>query len=136
MAFLDDLSKKVGKAAQAAVKKSNELVEITKLNAHISSIEDRNKVNYQKIGEICFEQYTSGHELSESIAEFCKQITENQAAIKDLQSQVETIKTYGAASTTYTGKASSEMDPFVSDAESDVHPSASQVDSSSINLDK
>jgi len=38
MAFFENLGKKVGEAAQAAAKKSGELVEVTKLNVNINSI--------------------------------------------------------------------------------------------------
>ena len=41
MAFFGDLGKKVSEAAQTAVKKSGELVEITKLNMSIGSEEEK-----------------------------------------------------------------------------------------------
>ena len=43
MSFFDELGQKVSKAAQVAAEKSGEIVEITKINANISSEESKVK---------------------------------------------------------------------------------------------
>lgn len=98
MAFFEDLGKKVSKAAQVAAKKSSDLVEITKLNANISSEEDHIKTCYRKMGEICFNKFEQGEILDEEQIAYCKEIISHQEKINELKQKVAEIKNDGSSS--------------------------------------
>ena len=98
MAFFEDLGKKVSKAAQVAAKKSSDLVEITKLNANISSEEDNIKACYRKMGEICFNKFEQGETLDEEQMAYCKEIITHQEKINELKQKVAEIKNEGSSS--------------------------------------
>ena len=51
MSFFENLGKKVGEAAQAAARKSSEIVEVTN-NASINAEEDKIQKLYSEIGKV------------------------------------------------------------------------------------
>ncbi|MGE5613946.1 MAG: zinc-ribbon domain-containing protein [Bacillota bacterium] len=92
MAFFEDLGKKVGKAAQAAAKKSSELVEITKLNANIGSETDKIQRLYNQIGKLVYEKYAETGEADENVMTACVEIAEHEKNIKELKKKIAEIK--------------------------------------------
>jgi predicted nucleic acid-binding Zn ribbon protein len=88
MAFLENL----GKAAQAAAKKSGELVEVTKLNVNINSEEDKIQKLYTQIGKSVFERYSATGEVSDEIRETCEAITVHEQNIKGLRDKIAEVK--------------------------------------------
>ncbi|NTV89278.1 MAG: zinc-ribbon domain-containing protein [Clostridiales bacterium] len=88
MAFLEN----IGKAAQAAAKKSGELVEVTKLNVNVGSEEDKIQKLYTQIGKIMFEKYTATGVIENEAREACEQIKVHEAAIKTLKDKIAEIK--------------------------------------------
>lgn len=95
MAFLENLGKKVGEAAQAAAKKSGELVEITKLNVNIGSEEDKIQKIYSQIGKNLFEKYKASGAVDEDFREACETIKvheQNIASLKDKIMELKSIK--------------------------------------------
>lgn len=88
MAFLENL----GKAAQAAAKKSGELVEVTKLNVNINSEEDKIQKLYAQIGKSIYERYSATGEVSDEIRETCEAITVHEQNIKGLREKIADIK--------------------------------------------
>jgi ribosomal protein L40E len=58
--FFEDLGKKVKETAQAAAKKSGELVEVTKLNMEINKTEEAIKKAQAEIGQQVYEAYKAG----------------------------------------------------------------------------
>lgn len=88
MAFLENL----GKAAQAAAKKSGELVEVTKLNVNINSEEDKIQKLYAQIGKSVFERYSASGEASDDIRETCEAITVHEQNIKGLRDKIAEVK--------------------------------------------
>lgn len=92
MAFLENLGKKVGEAAQAAAKKSSEIVEVTKLNANIGSEEDKIQKLYTQIGKAIYEEFISPGETKEDFKALCSQITEHEQNIKALREKIADVK--------------------------------------------
>lgn len=86
MAFFDDV-KKFGKNI---ADKGKDVVEITKLNSQISGEKEKIKEIYLKIGEQVYQAYKAGSETG--YAEFCAQITELEAKVKELSDKVLELK--------------------------------------------
>lgn len=92
MAFLENLGKSIGGAAQAAAKKSGELVEITKLNVNINAEEDKIQKLYTQIGKSIFEKYVATGEASDEVKEACEAITVHEQSIKSLREKIADVK--------------------------------------------
>lgn len=86
MDFFNNVGKKLGNAAKTAGKKSEELVEITKLNLSIGSEEDKAKKLFSEMGKELYSRFVSGESFDESINSKCadiKAIEDNILAIKE-----------------------------------------------------
>lgn len=92
MAFFRELGEKVGKAAQTAAKKSNELVETTKVNMSINSEEEKIQKLFKQIGELIFEDFKNNTDTGENVVDLCKQIVTHEQAIKELKEKLMVIK--------------------------------------------
>lgn len=92
MAFLENLGKKVGEAAQAAAKKSGELVEITKLNVNIGSEEDKIQKLYTQIGKTIFEKYSKEGTVDSDVQQSCEEIKVHEQNIKALKEKIMEVK--------------------------------------------
>jgi len=92
MAFLENLGKKVGEAAQAAAKKSGELVEVTKLNVNINSEEDKIQKLYAQIGKSVYEKYCQSGAVEDYIKEACETIAVHEQNIKSLREKIAEVK--------------------------------------------
>ena len=92
MAFLDNMGKKLGEAAQAAAKKSGELVEVTKLNVNINTEEDKIQKLYTQIGKKVYEKYTAEGTANSDIAEDCETIKVHDQNIKNIRNKLLEIK--------------------------------------------
>lgn len=86
MDLLNDIGKKITETAKTVTKKSEDIVEITKLNLAISSEEEKIKRIFYEIGCELYRSYTNGttgRELYESKCEEVKQIEENISSLKE-----------------------------------------------------
>lgn len=92
MSIFNNLGKKFGEAAQAAAKKSSDLVEITKLNMAISAEEDKIEKTYAKIGKEVFAKYNSKDEVDPSLTALCEEIKTYQDTILDLKAKLMDLK--------------------------------------------
>lgn len=92
MAFLDNMGKKLGEAAQAAAKKSGELVEVTKLNVNINTEEDKIQKLYAQIGKKIYEKYAASGSIDEEAIEDCETIKVHEQNAKNLRSKILEIK--------------------------------------------
>lgn len=92
MAFLSGLGDKVSKAAQAAAKKSNELLEITKINMSISGEEEKIQKIYKQIGELVFDDFKNNTDRGEDIVALCQEVVSHQQAISDLKEKLMSVK--------------------------------------------
>lgn len=92
MAFLENLGKKVGEAAQAAAKKSNEIVETTKLNSNINSEEDKIQKLYLQLGKAVYGKFTQTGAAEDYAQEACQEIVTHQENIKALREKIAEVK--------------------------------------------
>lgn len=92
MAFFENLGKKVGEAAQAAAKKSGELVETTKLNVNINSEEDKIQKLYAQIGKAVFDKFAESGAAEDYIKEACEAIIVHEQNIKSLREKIAAVK--------------------------------------------
>jgi ribosomal protein L40E len=86
--FFENLGKKAGEA----VKKSGELVEITKINMNISSEEGKIQKIYTQIGKKVYESFCSTGETNEDFAEDCNAIKEHEKTIAELKEKIMELK--------------------------------------------
>ena len=82
MSFIDSLSRNFGETAKKAVKKSGEVVEITKLNLQISNQEDKANQLYSEIGKKLYNKYNRGDTVDAGVVGFCEQVDEIEAGIR------------------------------------------------------
>ncbi len=88
MAILDKITTAAGKA----VDKGNDVIEITKLKAKISSIEKEIVSLKCDIADFYLKQRESGETIDAGIAPVMTQIDEKLEEIKALNEQIQTIK--------------------------------------------
>lgn len=84
-AVAGDLAKQVGE-------KANDALEITKLNAKISTEKAEIEKEMKKISETIFEKFSKGEEVPEEIREFCDNIKTRYANIDAIKAEIEKVK--------------------------------------------
>lgn len=92
MAFFDNMGKKIGEAAQAAAKKSGELVEVTKLNVNINSEEDKMQKLYNQIGKKVYDKYSETGAADADFVEDCESIKVHDQNVKNLKEKILEVK--------------------------------------------
>lgn len=92
MNFFNDLGKKLGKTAKTVTKKSEDLVEITKLNLAIGNEEDKIKKLLLEIGGELYAKYTEGHNFDEQLTEKCTQVEAIHNSIASLKDKINGLK--------------------------------------------
>jgi NAD-dependent SIR2 family protein deacetylase len=92
MAFLENLGKKIGETAQAAAKKSSEIVETTKLNASINAEEEKIQRLYSQMGKAAYQKFNETGTTEEYLRESCEQIVAYEQNIKALREKIAEIK--------------------------------------------
>lgn len=98
MAFLKNLSGKIGSAAGSAADKARKLAEITKLNSAISAEEKAINKSYLEIGRQTFEQEQANPDSP--VAELCQEILAAQQRIEELQQRIVELKSEGTGDVT------------------------------------
>jgi ribosomal protein L40E len=89
--FFGDIGKKVSSAAQAAAKKSGELVEVTKINMEINKTEEIIKKQEIEIGKKVYENFKDGT-VDETYKELCETIKISEDKVKELKSKIMDVK--------------------------------------------
>lgn len=92
MDFFNNVGKKLGSAAKTATRKSEELVEITKMNLSIGSEEDKIKKLFTEMGKDLYGRFASGESFDESINGKCTQIKTVEDNIETLKEKVKNLK--------------------------------------------
>lgn len=92
MDFFNNVGKKLGNAAKTAGKKSEELVEITKINLSIGSEEDKTKKLFAEMGKELYVRFVNGESFDEAINGKCNQIKAVADNIEALKEKVKHIK--------------------------------------------
>lgn len=90
MAFLNNLGKKIGSAAEATASKAKELAEVKKFNSKIGDQEKQINRLYTEIGKKIFEQDKENPQSP--VVELCAEILSSQAAIQELRQKIEEVK--------------------------------------------
>ena len=88
MAFFDKLNKLVKDTGD----KANELMEIGKLNAKISTEKSAISTIKEQMGEYVWAKYQEGAAFDEQLSEYCASIQASLEAIAELQSQIDALK--------------------------------------------
>jgi hypothetical protein len=92
MAFFENLSKKVGEAAQTAAKKSGDLIEISKLSMSINSEEDKIQKAYEQIGKAVYEKFTAKQEVPSDFIASCEIIVAIEKTIIEIREKIAVVK--------------------------------------------
>lgn len=92
MSIFDSIGKKIGETAQAAQKKANETIEITKLNKSISNEEAKIEKIYNEIGRKLYDLYDQGRDVGEDFEQECEEISIYKDNIKDLKKKIMELK--------------------------------------------
>lgn len=93
MEFFEKLKSTISTTAKSAAKKSNEIVEITKLKMAISGAEADIARLMRDIGELVYEGYKGEMEADAGeMEELCTQIDAKYAEIADAKDQLRTLK--------------------------------------------
>ena len=92
MSVIESVTKSIGKTAKKAVKRSGELMEITKLNVKIAGIQDKAKTIYEEIGKQEYQKYNKGVTVDGSIRKRCEEIDELEADIRVMNRKLAEMK--------------------------------------------
>lgn len=92
MAFFDKLGKTLTETAKTVSKKSEELVEQTKLNLAIGSEEDKIKKLCEELGSEIYKEYKNGKSFGVQFDERCNLIKQSELNIEDLRNKVQGLK--------------------------------------------
>jgi len=90
--FLNSIKDVISETAKSAVKKSNKIVETTKIKLAISDAEADIARNMKDIGELIYDAYKKETEPSETLKEKCELIDEKYQNIEDLRSKLCELK--------------------------------------------
>lgn len=97
MDFFKDLGKNIGKTAKTVTKKSEELVEITKLNLSIGNEEDKVKKLLLELGSELYEKFSKGETFDEGLNSKCTQIKAIEDTIEAIKEKVKVLKGHNAS---------------------------------------
>jgi len=92
VSIFDSIGKKIGETAQAAQKKANNTIEITKLNKAISNEEAKIEKIYNELGRKLYDFYAQGHNIDEEFEQECEEISIYKDNIKDLKKKIMELK--------------------------------------------
>ena len=87
-----DIKNKVAETAKSAIKKSNEIVEITKLNFTIGDLQGQIDKMLKDIGKMIYDAYTEGDVFSEEITAKCEEIDKKSEEIAELKKKLQELK--------------------------------------------
>jgi len=88
MSFLDN----IGKAAQAAAKKSSELVEVTKLNMNVNSEEDKIQKIFNQIGKTVYDKFKTDGSIIPEFTELCESVKVHEDTVASLKQKILEVK--------------------------------------------
>lgn len=95
MAFKEGLSKftkSISEGASTVVQKSNELIELNKLNNEISNEEKKKNTLFIEIGKLIYDNYVNKADLSEEIKNKCVSILEHDEQIEKINTEILLLK--------------------------------------------
>lgn len=88
MEFLDNLKEKISHTTRVVTKKSNELVEITKLRASAAEVEREIDGKLREIGQALYEAYKTGDESYAGVEDAFASLDEAYVRLAELQEKI------------------------------------------------
>lgn len=92
MDFLTDIGKKITETAKTVTRKSEDIVEITKLNLAIGSGEEKIKRLFYETGSELYKSFLEGQGFGEYFDAKCNEIKEIEADIARIKERILTLK--------------------------------------------
>jgi len=92
MDIFESIKSTISNTAKSAAKKSNELVEITKLKMSISNLEMDITRLMGDIGESVYDAYKNGEGTAEDLPDICEQIDIKYADIEESREKLRKLK--------------------------------------------
>ena len=92
MDMFNDLGRKVAAAAKTVTRKSEDMVELTKLNLTIGNEEDKIKRMLYEIGSELYRSYTNGKSYEELFDVKCSEVKQLEDNIKVLKERILQLK--------------------------------------------
>ncbi|NLY44046.1 MAG: hypothetical protein GX066_08795 [Clostridiaceae bacterium] len=92
MTMIDDIKNKVAETAKNAIKKSNEIVEIAKINLAIGDSQSRINSLLRDVGKIIYDAYKAGDYFAEEISSKCLEIDEIVDNVNNLRKKLCQLK--------------------------------------------
>lgn len=127
MGFFDqlgDVAKNIGKSAGDFAKqvgdKTNDALEISKLNTKISAENAEIEKEKKKLSDALFERFARGEEVPEEVKEFCDNIKLHLLNIDGFKEEIEKVKAAAAERATNLKEEVSDKVDDLKDAASDV----------------
>ena len=127
MGFFDqlgDVAKNIGKSAGDFAKqvgdKTNDALEISKLNTKISAENAEIEKEKKKLSDALFERFARGEEVPEEVKEFCDNIKSHLLNIDGFKEEIEKVKAAAAERATNLKEEVNDRVDELKDAASDV----------------
>lgn len=127
MGFFDqlgDVAKNIGKSAGDFAKqvgdKTNDALEISKLNTKISAENAEIEKEKKKLSDALFERFARGEEVPEEVKEFCNNIKSHLLNIDGFKEEIEKVKAAAAERATNLKEEVNDKVDELKDAASDV----------------
>ena len=127
MGFFDqlgDVAKNIGKSAGDFAKqvgdKTNDALEISKLNTKISAENAEIEKEKKKLSDALFERFARGEEVPEEVKEFCNNIKSHLINIDGFKEEIEKVKAAAAERATNLKEEVNDKVDDLKDAASDV----------------
>ena len=127
MGFFDqlgDVAKNIGKSAGDFAKqvgdKTNDALEISKLNTKISAENAEIEKEKKKLSDALFERFARGEEVPEEVKEFCDNIKSHLLNIDGFKEEIEKVKAAAAERATNLKEEVNDKVDELKDASSDV----------------
>ena len=131
MGFFDqlgDVAKNIGKSAGDFAKqvgdKTNDALEISKLNTKISAENAEIEKEKKKLSDALFERFARGEEVPEEVKEFCDNIKSHMLNIDGFKEEIEKVKAAAAERATNLKEEVNDKVDDLKDAASDVKDDA------------
>lgn len=97
MAFFNTLKSKLSDAAEITAKKTGEYSEIAKLKLRENKLKSEIEAIYTEVGKLIYKQYQEKTDETQAIAEKCLAIDEKNAAIAQVNADLDAVKAKAAA---------------------------------------
>ena len=134
MGFFDqlgDVAKNIGKSAGDFAKqvgdKTNDALEISKLNTKISAENAEIEKEKKKLSDALFERFARGEEVPEEVKEFCDNIKSHLLNIDGFKEEIEKVKAAAAERANNLKEEAQDKVDDLKDAVSDVKDKAQDI---------